>query len=93
MYVILSYNIIYIGSPFPRNFEKVVQSIFTRLFRIYAIIYTNYINLIESVGAAAHLNTSFKHLLLFVWEFDLVKAKEMEAVAEVVREVQTSIGK
>lgn len=79
-----------IGAPFPNNFEKVVSSVFTKLFRVYAIIYTNYTGQIESVGASAHLNTSFKHFLLFVWEFGLVKVQEMEAVAEVVREVQSS---
>jgi MOB kinase activator 1 len=58
------------------------------MFRIYAIIYTNFFNQIESVGAVAHLNTSFKHFMLFVWEFKLVKDQEFDALATLVEELK-----
>ena len=73
---------------FPKNFQKILNSIFTKLFRIYAIIYTNYFTQIEAVGAAAHLNTSFKHFMLFVWEFDLVKEQEFEALKSLIDELK-----
>lgn len=43
---------------------------------------------IDSVGAAPHLHTSFKHFMLFVWEFDLLKEQEYEAISSIVREVK-----
>jgi MOB kinase activator 1 len=77
-----------LGTPFPKNFEKTIQSIFSRLFRIYSIIYTNFMGQIDSVGAAPHLHTSFKHFMLFVWEFDLVKEQEFEAIAPLIQEIK-----
>lgn len=76
------------GTPFPKTFQKILSSIFSRLFRIYAIIYTNFFTQIESVGAAAHLNTSFKHFMLFVWEFELVKDQEFEALKTLTDELK-----
>ncbi len=43
---------------------------------------------IDSVGAAPHLHTSFKHFMLFVWEFDLVKEQEFEAIAPLIQEIK-----
>lgn len=36
------------------------MTIFKRLFRVFAIIYCSHFDNIEQLGAAAHLNTSFK---------------------------------
>lgn len=36
----------------------------------------------------AHLNTSFKHFLYFIWEFDLVQAGELDALRDIVTEIQ-----
>jgi len=35
----------------------------------------------ESFGAAPHLNTSFKHFIFFVLEFDLLEDRELEALS------------
>jgi len=71
---------------FPRNYVAVIKQIFTRIFRIFAIIYTHHFGKLEEVGATAHLNTSFKHFLFFVWEFDLVDVREMDAISGIVSE-------
>ena len=73
---------------FPRNYVSVIKQIFTRIFRIFAIIYTHHFGKLEEVGATAHLNTSFKHFLFFVWEFDLVDAREMDAISGIVAELR-----
>lgn len=61
-----------------------VKQIFNRLFRLYAIIYTSHYMDVESVGAVPHLNTSFKHFMYFVFEFDLVKEQEFGALPDIV---------
>ncbi len=71
-------------NPFPRNYIPVVKQIFTRLFRIFAIIYTQHFSRLEELGAVAHLNTSFKHFCFFIWEFDLVDQRELTALQDIV---------
>jgi MOB kinase activator 1 len=70
------------NTPFPKNFQTTIKQIFTRMFRIFAIIYTQHYTHIENLGACAHLNTSCKHFLYFVWEFGLVADRELEALPE-----------
>jgi Mob1/phocein family len=45
---------------YPKDFKKTVTTIFKRLFRVFAIIYCSHFETIEQLGAAKHLNTSFK---------------------------------
>jgi MOB kinase activator 1 len=78
--------------PFPSNFSSSVKVIFTRIFRVFAIIYTNHYSKIDQQGAASHLNTSFKHFLFFTWEFQLVKDAEMEALHDIVEEIKSRYG-
>ncbi|XP_042471623.1 MOB kinase activator-like 1A isoform X6 [Zingiber officinale] len=54
-----------LGAPFPPNFRRVVETIFKRLFRIYAHIYHSHFQKIVSLKEEAHLNTCFKHFTLF----------------------------
>lgn len=66
----------------------VVKSIFTRMFRIFAIIYTHHFTKLEELGAVAHLNTSFKHYLFFIWEFELVEPREIDALRDIAGELR-----
>lgn len=54
------------GAPFPVNFRDVVKTIFKRLFRVYAHIYHSHFQKIVSLKEEAHLNTCFKHFILFI---------------------------
>jgi hypothetical protein len=65
-----------------------VKVIFTRLFRIFAIVYYHHYAALESIGAVSHLNTSFKHFIFFIWEFDLVSDAEQEALADIIKEIK-----
>ncbi|KAF6156715.1 hypothetical protein GIB67_003862 [Kingdonia uniflora] len=56
-----------LGVPFPHNFLDVVKIIFKRLFHIYAHIYHSHFQSIVGLGEEAHLNTCFKHFVLFTW--------------------------
>lgn len=62
--IILRYCI-FVGTPFPPNFKEVVKTIFKRLFRVYAHIYHSHFQKIVSLKEEAHLNTCFKHFILF----------------------------
>jgi MOB kinase activator 1 len=73
------------ATPFPKNYGAVTKQIFTRMFRIFAIIYTQHFSRVEQLGAAAHLNTSFKHLLFFIWEFDMIDQRELPAMSDIVK--------
>lgn len=62
------------------------------MFRIFAIVYTHHFSKLEQIGAVSHLNTSFKHFIFFVWEYDLVAANELEALHEIVEELRARYG-
>jgi Mob1/phocein family len=70
--------------PFPKTFINTVKVIFKRLFRVYAHIYFSHFDKIMSLSAEAHLNTCFKHFSMFVKEFDLVDAKELQPLAHLI---------
>ncbi|CAL5443429.1 unnamed protein product [Camellia sinensis] len=56
-----------LGASFPPNFQDVVKTTFKRLFRVYAHIYHTHFEKIVSLKEEAHLNTCFKHFVLFTW--------------------------
>ncbi|KAG0212733.1 MOB kinase activator 1B [Mortierella sp. GBA43] len=73
-----------IGVEFPSNFKTNVNDIFRRLFRVYAHIYTTHFSAITALGEEAHLNTSFKHFVLFTKEFDLIDQRELAPLADLI---------
>eukprot|EP01027_Heterolobosea_sp_BB2_P010227 GEZU01015030.1.p1 GENE.GEZU01015030.1~~GEZU01015030.1.p1 ORF type:complete len:224 (+),score=60.41 GEZU01015030.1:218-889(+) len=66
-----------VSTPFPKNFKSTVSTIFKRLFRVYAHIYYQHFRKIQALGEEAHLNTAFRHFIMFVFEFDLIQPKEL----------------
>jgi len=62
-----------IGVPFPKHFPATVRQLFKRLYRVYAHIYCHHYQVIVHLGLEPHLNTSFKHFVLFVDEHGLEK--------------------
>ncbi|KAH9686927.1 MOB kinase activator-like 1B [Citrus sinensis] len=73
-----------LGAPFPSNFKEVVKTIFKRLFRVYAHIYHSHFQKIVSLKEEAHLNTCFKHFILFTCEFGLIDKKELGPLQELI---------
>jgi MOB kinase activator 1 len=63
--------------PYPEDFEAIVSNIFKRLFRVYAHMYYWHFARIRELQEESHLNTAFKHFMLFVWEFDLISKDEL----------------
>jgi len=74
----------HIGKQFPSNFAQVAKTIMKRLFRIYAHVYHQHFKTIEQLKAIEHLNTSFKHFILFVKEFDLIESKELAPLQDLI---------
>ena len=58
-----------IGAPFPRDFIKTVQVMWRRMSRVYGHLYCCHFSVICALGAEMHLNTSFKHFVLFAQEY------------------------
>ncbi|KAL3642889.1 MOB kinase activator 1A [Castilleja foliolosa] len=73
-----------LGVPFPPNFEDVVRTILRRLFRVYAHIYHSHFQKIMSLKEERHLNTCFKHFVLFTSEFGLIDKCELAALQDIV---------
>ncbi|XP_045584078.2 MOB kinase activator-like 1 isoform X2 [Procambarus clarkii] len=73
-----------IGVPFPRNFQSNAKTILKRLFRVYAHIYHQHFSEVVQLGEEAHLNTSFKHFIFFVQEFQLIERKELAPLQELI---------
>jgi len=76
------------SEEYPANFLDICKSLFKRLFRVFAIIYCQHFELIESHDMAPHLNTSFKHFLFFCLEFQLVEAKEYRPLEPLVSRIK-----
>ncbi|XP_013676270.2 MOB kinase activator-like 1A [Brassica napus] len=76
-----------LGAPFPQNFKDVVKTIFKRLFRVYAHIYHSHFQKIVSLKEEAHLNTCFKHFILFTHEFGLIDKKELAPLQELIESI------
>eukprot|EP00271_Cylindrocystis_brebissonii_P013293 TRINITY_DN33016_c0_g1_i1.p1 TRINITY_DN33016_c0_g1~~TRINITY_DN33016_c0_g1_i1.p1 ORF type:complete len:213 (-),score=36.42 TRINITY_DN33016_c0_g1_i1:154-792(-) len=75
------------GSTFAPNFEKVVRTIFKRLFRVYAHIYHSHFQKIVTLKEEAHLNTCFKHFILFTHEFNLIEEKELGPLEDLIHSI------
>ncbi|KAK2782167.1 hypothetical protein FQN52_001005 [Onygenales sp. PD_12] len=65
-----------IGVPFPKTFPSLLRQLFKRLYRVYAHIYCHHYPVIVHLGLEPHLNTSFKHYVLFVDEHSLASGKD-----------------
>ena len=59
-----------LGVPFPKSFAAVVRTIWRRLFRVYAHVYCEHFSVVVGLGLESHLNTSFKHFVLFAKHYE-----------------------
>lgn len=65
-----------IGVPFPKTFPSLIRQLFKRLYRVYAHIYCHHYPVVVHLGLEPHLNTSFKHYVLFIDEHKLASGKD-----------------
>ncbi|EDL85221.1 rCG64196 [Rattus norvegicus] len=76
-----------IGVPFPKNFMSVAKTILKRLFRVYVHIYHQHFDSVMQLQEEAHLNTSFKHFIFFVQEFNLIDRRELAPLQELIEKL------
>ncbi|RHY31308.1 hypothetical protein DYB32_003606 [Aphanomyces invadans] len=67
-----------------KAFAAMSRNMFKRLFRVYAHIYHNHEPDFATLHAESHLKCSFKRFVSFVLEFDLVEAKELNALRKLI---------
>ena len=72
------------GIAFPSNFMQCAKTILKRLFRVYAHIYHEHFAQVVELSEEAHLNTSFKHFIFFVQEFNLIDKRELAPLQELI---------
>jgi MOB kinase activator 1 len=75
------------GAPFPRNFLSCMKQVYKRMFRLFAHMYYHHLESMRSVGGNAHLNTCFKHFVLFSNEFHLVGQDGFAPMAKYVNSI------
>lgn len=80
-----------IGVPFPPNFLATIKSIVRRLFRVYAHLYNHHFAQLCALSIEAHINTSYRHFLIFVNEVGLAPIGNRARVLTRLRAVQSSI--
>ncbi|EFQ99206.1 DBF2 kinase activator protein MOB1 [Nannizzia gypsea CBS 118893] len=66
----------HIGVPFPKTFPSLLKQLFKRMYRVYAHIYCHHYPVVVHLGLEPHLNTSFKHYVLFIEEHNLASGKD-----------------
>ncbi|SGY18881.1 BQ5605_C014g07499 [Microbotryum silenes-dioicae] len=79
-----------LGVAFPKNFVATVKSIVRRLFRVYAHLYNHHFAQLCALSIEAHINTSYRHFLLFVTEFNLIDRKELAPLSELNESIMAS---
>jgi len=52
-------------SEYPKDFHKRLHNIFKKMFRAYAHAYHSHFDAFVSLGAESHLNTCFKHFVIY----------------------------
>ena len=74
------------GETCPRaEFRACLQTIFKRLFRVYAHLYYNHFESMTKRGAQAHLNSAFKSFICFALEHDLIPERtQLQPLAPLV---------
>eukprot|EP01107_Rhizomastix_libera_P009622 TRINITY_DN2572_c0_g1_i1.p1 TRINITY_DN2572_c0_g1~~TRINITY_DN2572_c0_g1_i1.p1 ORF type:complete len:231 (+),score=34.38 TRINITY_DN2572_c0_g1_i1:3-695(+) len=71
----------------PKECVSACKKILTRLFRIYAHIYSLHWEHAKATESHEHVNTCFKHFMYFVREFQLVEEKEFQVLGKLITEV------
>ena len=72
------------GGAFPRDFGPTVRAILKRLFRVYAHIYHSHFRQVVRLELEPHLNTCFRHFVLFTREFSLIDDRELAPLRELI---------
>ena len=69
---------------FPKTFPNTCKKILKRMYRVFVHVYIHHFDKITDLNAEAHHNALFKHYYYFVTEFDLIDARELEPLQDLI---------
>lgn len=72
------------SNQFPPDFELVAKTIAKRLFRVFAHVYHHHLTDVMCNKEEPHMNTSLKHFIYFIREFDLVTTDELSPLKDYI---------
>lgn len=73
-----------LDKDFPPDFTITCQAIAKRLLRVYAHIYHHHLDMVNKLKEEAHMNTSLKHFIYFIQEFNLVTSYDLDPLKEFI---------
>ncbi|GBG33092.1 MOB kinase activator 1A [Hondaea fermentalgiana] len=73
---------------FPDDFLDIVQKVYTRIFRVYAILFHHCLQILHEQDAEDFLHKSFRHFMFLVLEYNLVRDREFKAMRAAVDQVK-----
>ncbi len=76
-----------VSNLYPPNFKSIVSSVFKRLIRVFVHIYYAHYTTICTLNEECHINTAFKHYMLFIAEYDLLHHEDLLPVETLVRNI------
>jgi len=74
---------------FPPSFQEKVREIFKRLFRLFAHLYYSHYESIKDKQRNKNLNSSFKHFIFFVLEFQLIDPDSLAPLQKFIEHIVT----
>lgn len=75
------------GGQFSPDFKQIVRAILRRLSRVYGHIYHSHFRQVVGLEMEPHLNTCFRHFVLFTREFDLLEDSDLMPLRELVEKM------
>jgi len=72
------------GVEFPSECIPEIRIMLKRLFRVYAHIYHKHFNVVKEMDLTASLNSCFKHLVMFVVEFQLLYRDDVDSMKDLL---------
>lgn len=73
-----------IEKKFPNDFLETCQTISKRLLRVYSHIYHHHLDVVKNYDMLGHINTSLKHFIYFVKEFNLVGESDLDPLRDFI---------
>jgi len=72
---------------FPSDFVEIAKKLYTRLFRVFAIMFHHFVETLGEQGFNLYLQQSFRNFMFLCFEYDLIRDREFRALQEIVDEV------
>lgn len=75
---------------YPVNFDDIVKQIMNKAFRFYAHVYYHHMKQLKSANLDLSFNSSFRHFVFFVYEFNLIDKDQVEPLRDTIQTILQS---